>query len=119
MAGCYGDHRSGRVSFRKDGEGPLSLLVQQRCMIHLNREAAVRCPRCQRFYCRECVVEHDGRMMCAHCIAQFEAAPDRDGSSVALWGILSLTGFLAAWLIFYYFGMALARLPSSFFGGTP
>ena len=97
----------------------MSLLVQQRCMIHPDREAAVRCPRCLRFYCRECVVEHDGRMMCAHCITQREAAPQQRGSAVAVWGILSLTGFLTAWLIFYYFGMGLARVPSSFFGGTP
>ena len=97
----------------------MSVLVQQRCMIHADREAAVRCPACQRFYCRECVVEHDGRMMCAHCIAQVQAAPRRRGSSVTVWGILCVTGFLATWLIFYYFGMGLARVPSSFFGGAP
>jgi len=97
----------------------VSLLVQQRCMIHSDREAAVRCPRCLRFYCRECVVEHEGRMMCAHCIGQLEAAPERRGTSVVAWGILSLTGFLTTWFIFYYFGVGLARVPASFFGGTP
>jgi hypothetical protein len=97
----------------------LNLLIQQRCMIHSNREAAVRCPCCERFYCRECVVEHEGRMTCAHCIGRVEAAPERRGSSVWVWSILSLAGFLTAWLVFYYLGMGLARVPSSFFGGTP
>jgi hypothetical protein len=97
----------------------LSSLIQQRCIVHLDREAAVRCPVCRRFYCRECVIEHDGRMMCAHCVARFEAAPERRGSSTAVWGMLSLIGFLVDWLIFYYFGMGLARIPSSFFGGAP
>lgn len=97
----------------------MSLLVQQRCMIHSDSEAAVRCPRCQRFYCRECVVEHEGRMMCAHCIGQLEAALERHGTSIAAWGILSVTGFLTTWLIFYYFGVGLARVPASFFGGAP
>ena len=97
----------------------MSSIVQQRCLTHPDREAAVRCPQCQRFYCRECVTEHSGRMMCAHCSAQFDAAPRRDGFSPGAWGILSLTGFLMTWLIFYYFGMGLARVPSSFFRGTP
>ena len=97
----------------------MSVLIQQRCRIHPDREAAVRCPLCQRFYCRECVVEHDGRMMCAYCIGQLAKTPEPRKSSTAVWGILSLTGFLMVWLIFYYFGMGLARVPSSFFGGTP
>jgi hypothetical protein len=94
-------------------------ILQQRCTIHSDREAAVRCPECRRFYCRECVVEHNGRMMCAHCVAQFDAVPERRGSSTAVWALLSLAGFFGTWLIFYYFGMGLARVPSSFFGGTP
>jgi hypothetical protein len=97
----------------------MSPLFYQRCVIHQDREAAVRCPECSRFYCRECVTEHLGRMVCAHCVAQSKAGPAIRRSSLAVWGALSLTGFLFAWLVFYYLGMGLARIPASFHGGAP
>ena len=36
----------------------MSNLIHQRCSNHPGREAAVRCPECGRFFCRECVTEH-------------------------------------------------------------
>jgi len=92
-------------------------LFGQRCSIHLEREAAVRCPGCGRFYCRECVTEHLNRMMCAHCVARQSAALTRERSPGARWLALSLLGLLFAWVVFYYLGMALARMPSEFHGG--
>jgi hypothetical protein len=97
----------------------VSTLAQERCAFHPEREAAVRCRECSRFYCRECVTEHLGRMMCARCVGQALAAPVARGSSMLLWSALAGVGFLLAWSIFYYFGMALARVPASFHGGTP
>jgi late competence protein required for DNA uptake (superfamily II DNA/RNA helicase) len=97
----------------------MSALFYQRCVVHQDREAAVRCPECSRFYCRECVTEHLGRMVCAHCVAQSKVDPASRRSSLAAWGALSLTGFLFAWLVFYYLGMGLARIPASFHGGAP
>jgi late competence protein required for DNA uptake (superfamily II DNA/RNA helicase) len=97
----------------------VSALFHQRCVIHQDREAAVRCPGCSRFYCRECVTEHLGRMVCAHCVAKSKVDPASRRSSLAAWGALSLTGFLFAWLVFYYLGMGLARIPASFHGGAP
>jgi hypothetical protein len=89
----------------------------QRCSIHLEREAAVRCPGCNRFYCRECVTEHLGRMMCAHCVARQSATRTGARSPGARWLVLSLGGWLFAWVVFYYLGMLLARMPSEFHGG--
>src|ERR1700686_3897828 len=43
-------------------------LVHQRCLHHPDREAAFPCPVCKRNYCRECGVEHDGRILCAACL---------------------------------------------------
>ena len=43
-------------------------LTRQRCWLHLEREAAARCPVCAHFYCRECVTEHAGRVICAACL---------------------------------------------------
>ena len=97
----------------------MSMLVHQRCQLHPEREAAVRCPQCGRFYCRECVTEHLGRMICAHCVAESEANEATARFSIAGWSALSVTGFLVAWLVFYYLGMALARIPSSFHEMVP
>lgn len=96
----------------------MSLLLQ-RCFNHADREAAARCPSCQRFYCRECVTEHEGRMTCANCVARLRAPRSKQRSSGVLWSVFSIGGMLLAWLIFYYLGMGLARIPSTFHGGLP
>ena len=89
-------------------------LIEQRCFHHPAREAVVRCPGCRRYYCRECVTEHEGRMMCAACAsADVRRAGGR--GSIAVWIAGAAAGFLLAWLIFYYFGMLLGRIPSDFF----
>lgn len=94
-------------------------LLQQRCYHHHDREAAARCPSCQRYYCRECVTEHVGRMTCATCVARLQAPAEKRHSSLALWPVFSMGGLLLAWLVFYYLGMGLARIPSTFHGGLP
>jgi hypothetical protein len=93
----------------------MSALVHQRCVIHAAREAAVRCPQCRLFYCRECVTEHEGRMMCAPCVAVLSRPVSADRSSWMSWVALALAGFVLAWVMFYYGGMGLARIPSTFF----
>jgi hypothetical protein len=93
----------------------MSLLLQ-RCFHHADREAAARCVSCQRFFCRECVTEHDGRMTCANCVGRVRAPLSAERSSTVMWAVLSLGGLLLAWLIFYYLGMGFARIPSTFHG---
>lgn len=90
-------------------------LIHQRCWNHPAREAVVRCPQCSRFYCRECVTEHGGRMMCAACVtaATSTAVPSR--SKNILWTAGAFAGILLAWMIFYYLGAMLARIPADFF----
>src|SRR5438477_157804 len=92
----------------------MSALVHQRCHLHPERQAAVRCPECGRFYCRECVTEHLGRMMCAHCVAQSGTDTVAGRFSITGWTAMSAAGLLVGWLVFYYVGMALARIPSAF-----
>jgi len=97
----------------------MSPLAEQRCTAHPEREAAVRCPECLQYYCRECVTEHAGRMVCTRCIARLGESSAAERSSLVKWSALSLCGLLFAWLIFYYFGMALARIPDAYLGGAP
>ena len=96
----------------------MNALIHQRCSNHTGREAVVRCPECRRFFCRECVTEHLGRMICAGCVARTASPGGRqERSASAFWFAMALGGLLLAWLVFYYLGMGLARIPSSFHGG--
>jgi hypothetical protein len=90
-------------------------LLDQRCLNHSLREAAVQCPSCKRFFCRECVTEHSGRMICVSCVtALTRRDPAAIRSTRAKWAVLALAGILIAWLAFYYLGQTLARIPSKF-----
>lgn len=93
----------------------MSNLVHQRCFYHVSREAVVRCPECRRYFCRECVTEHRGRMICAECIAAAAAPADSHRARIAFWSAGAAGGFLLAWALFYYAGVMLARVPSDFF----
>lgn len=95
-------------------------IIHQRCFNHARRAAAARCPGCARFYCRECVTEHEGRVLCAECIEQrMVKARSRAGLRDALMrAFLMFIGFLTAWFFFYYIGQTLLALPDAFHDGT-
>ncbi len=93
----------------------MTALIHQRCWNHASREAAAKCPVCSRFYCRECVTEHEGRMVCAACAGTVAEAARETRSGGAMWALFGAAGLLLAWMIFYYLGAALARIPSEFF----
>lgn len=78
-------------------------MLEQRCFHHERREAVCRCPQCRRSFCRECVTEHEDRLVCAACLrasAQTAKAPrtrSRRGAEVGI----ALSGLLLAWAIFF------------------
>lgn len=86
--------------------GPISL--QHRCWNHEDREAVCRCPECGRSFCRECVGEHEQRLLCASCLKTAVPAPSpaprhrrwtRPGLAVA--------GLLLAWIVWFCAGEAI------------
>src|SRR5438309_9617850 len=95
-------------------------LARQRCFNHGRREAVARCPECGHFYCRECITEHDDRVICANCLKAFAKQPLRARRSFV--GIIRalqlLTGLLMVWFFFYLFGQTLLSMDSSFHEGT-
>jgi hypothetical protein len=94
-------------------------LLDQRCLHHPLREAVAQCPSCKRFFCRECVTEHAGRIICASCVLALTGDTAKIARTArARWTITALAGILIAWLVFYYLGLALARIPSRFHGVT-
>jgi hypothetical protein len=98
----------------------MTLLAHQRCLNHAGREAAARCPDCRRYFCRECVTEHEGRVLCASCLTQLSASRGRRGR-----GLLPLlraaqfaAGLFVLWFAFYLLGKGLLAVPTEFHDGT-
>lgn len=98
-----------------------SPLHARRCVRHANREAVARCPSCSGFFCRECVVDHAGRLMCADCLARESTAKKSDAPRrLAVLGRLGMAGagVLVTWILFYSLGSLLLRIPPDFHEGT-
>ena len=88
-------------------------ILDQRCFNHAVREAVAQCPSCKRYYCRECVTEHAGRMICVVCVNALTHDTHKTARSArARWAFFAIAGILIAWLVFYYLGLTLARIPS-------
>jgi hypothetical protein len=95
-------------------------LLQQRCLHHPAREAVAQCPECGHSYCRECVTEHEDRVLCASCLGKRKQAAAHhlmDGGR-ALRLLQILLGLFLAWVFFYSLGQALLAIPSAFHEGT-
>ena len=98
----------------------MQTLSQQRCFHHGRREAVARCPECKRFFCRECITEHEDRVICATCLKKLVGETVSEtgrGAKVKLL-FLAAMGFFCLWMIFYSLGHVLLSLPSSFHDGS-
>jgi hypothetical protein len=95
-------------------------LSLQRCFNHLGREAVARCTGCAQYYCRECITEHEDRILCAACLRKLVRVPftKRGGYKHLIRLVQCLMGLLLAWFFFYLVGESLLVLPTSFHEGT-
>jgi len=82
--------------------------IHQRCWNHEIREAVFRCPECSRSFCRECVTEHEGRLLCAACLKARARSPvAKPGRTRRLLpAAMFVGGLLLAWLVFFGAGAA-------------
>ena len=98
----------------------MSILARQRCFHHAGREAVARCPECGNTFCRECVTEHDDRVICAACLVQLTETPRPPRRPLAwlLQPAQIAGGLLLLWLLFFTAGRALVAIPSPFHEGT-
>jgi hypothetical protein len=98
----------------------MSLLSQQRCANHATREAVARCPECREYYCRECVTEHDDRVICAACLKKLMKGPEARRWRLA--GVIRAgqlgAGILTVWLCFYVAGRSMLSLETYFHENT-
>jgi len=95
-------------------------LYTRRCARHREREAAARCPACGESFCRECVVEHEGRLLCTGCLAKELKQHPARRLRWAVWRRTFSLGAagLVAWLAFYWGGRVLLKIPPAFHDGT-
>ena len=95
-------------------------LTHQRCLNHAEREAVARCPACGQYFCRECITEHEDRVICAACLRKLARVPllQRRGFAGVLRVGQCLLGLLLAWFFFHLIGEGLLKLPTSFHEGT-
>jgi hypothetical protein len=95
-------------------------LAQVRCYHHVEREAVARCPSCGHCYCRECITEHDDRILCAACLTKLTRPSARKKMSWVGLGYLvgGGMGLFVAWFFFYLLGHRLLDLPTAFHQGT-
>lgn len=95
-------------------------LSHQRCFNHAAREAVARCPECKQFFCRECITEHDERVLCSACLKKLTHRPL--AQRFALRQVFRLAqcvfGFMLAWYFFFLIGEVLLKIPASFHEGT-
>mgnify|MGYP001553493961 CR=1 FL=1 len=94
----------------------MTAIAQKRCSIHPHREAAVRCPSCTNYFCRECVTEHAGKLLCSRCLAESRQEGPKGSSILGKVRVVfqAILGFVVLWYVFYWFGDFLLSLPSSF-----
>jgi hypothetical protein len=95
-------------------------LAAQRCFNHARREAAARCTACGRYFCRECVAEHENRLLCAACLRKVVRLPltQRRGFVGLVRVFQCVLGLMTVWFFFYLVGEGLLALPTSFHEGT-
>lgn len=94
-------------------------LVAQRCFNHSFREAAARCTGCRHFFCRECVSDHEGRVVCAACLVKLVRKTHAGNSRfLAVWRLVqTCLALIVIWFFFYLVGVTLLSIPSSFHEG--
>ncbi len=89
-------------------------IAEEKCLNHGSREAVARCPECGRYFCRECISEHEGRVICAFCLRHFLTKPkSRTQLAELLRAAQVLIGVLLLWSSFILLGKALLTIPSS------
>jgi len=94
--------------------------LAQRCVHHHEREAVARCPECARFFCRECISEHDDRVLCASCLARRGpgASLTRSRFRRIIPCLGAVVGISLGWWFFDLVGRGLMLLPPSVHEGT-
>ena len=91
-------------------------LAAERCLTHPEREAVARCSSCRRCFCRECVSEHAGFIICGACLKKTREGETRAKGfgARALSLFKPVAGAFLLWLVFYLCGRAMLAVVQAF-----
>ncbi len=99
-----------------------SVLGDTTCAIHADRQSAARCPSCRRFYCSECITEHEGKLTCANCLKssfeEVEEATERKRVFRVMPFVQLGLALIFCWVLFYLVAGTLGDIPDDFHDGT-
>jgi len=95
-------------------------ITHKHCFNHSQRMASARCPQCKRFFCKECITEHSGKVLCTACLSQtaLTATDKHSHWAVLIHAIQFMIGLWLLWSFFYYFAQILLLIPTSFHEGS-
>ncbi len=104
----------------------MDTLHKSRCINHGSREAVARCPVCRHFFCRECVTEHEGKLVCATCLQSSVSKAEAKRSTGRLQRGVEKTdmafrmawGLFILWIVYYAIGQILLAIPTEFHSGN-
>ena len=104
----------------------MDTLHKSRCINHSSREAVARCPVCRHFFCRECVTEHGGKVICASCLQKSVSTAEAKKTTGRLlraaekmeMAFRAAVGLFLLWIVFYAVGQILLAIPSDFHSGN-
>ena len=95
-------------------------LTAQRCLHHPVREAVARCVECRQYFCRECITDHQDRIVCSACLKVFMTKKE-----TSRWKLRKMMaplpivmGVIIAWLFFYFAGRVFILIPTRYHEGT-
>ena len=92
-------------------------LSKQRCRNHGQREAVACCPNCKGNFCRECITEHQGQLLCSHCLQQLTSHRSKDKNFIPRLFIRLVAlaiGLLIVFSCFYTVTKLLAAIPQQY-----
>ena len=92
-------------------------LSKLHCFNHSLREAVARCLECNRYFCRECIIEHKERVICAECLERINAQEEKKDSiylSIITRTIATFITIFILWFTYYAIGEQLQKIPTFF-----
>ncbi len=97
-----------------------SNLRRVRCFNHSEREATARCPVCQSHFCRECITENNGVMICARCLSKSKKLTiwSRNMRELIFLSFMFMFSFFIMWSIFYSVGHIFSLIPEKYHEGA-
>ena len=86
--------------------------LEQRCWNHEGREAVCQCLECGRSFCRECVSEHETRLLCASCLGRVSQSAVRRRRPLrgVVVPLMLVAGLLIAWIVLFGAGESMLIL---------